>query len=370
MVAALAWSVAQCCATALGSDDRTEYCVVTKVLVVDDSITMRALFSRALDAHRDLAVVGAANGADEAREMIARLRPTVITLDVEMPGKNGLEFLEELMKTTPLRVVMLSGQTQKGSDISKQALDIGAVACFPKPQRVTPGEFDQFAESLCQAVLTAAKAPFDVPSAPAEDAPVDEWRDYMPDGRIIAIAGSMQAMDATIELLSVFPNFCPPTLVVLDMDEGVALPFAARLAEAIRPQVKMARHGAPLVSGTVLIAADPNRHVVIDRWPGGVVQFVESDPVNGARPSADRLFGSLAKARGQARAIMLQGVAHDGAAGLAVLCAAGGHAFGQSPEAAPIIHSARAACDRAITTLALPEAIARLALETAVANAA
>ena len=112
-----------------------------KVLIVDDSMTMRALFTNALERSKDLVVVGAANGADEARDMIAELRPDVLTLDVEMPGMTGIEFLEELMTSRPVPVVMLSTLTQKGADVSLRAIELGAVHCFPKPARATPDEF-------------------------------------------------------------------------------------------------------------------------------------------------------------------------------------------------------------------------------------
>ena len=105
--------------------------MAVKVLVVDDSITMRALFSSALERSGDLIVVGAAANADEARDMIVELKPDVVTLDIEMPGMNGIDFLEEIMTTKPMPVVMLSTLTQKGAEVTLKALEIGAVDCFP-----------------------------------------------------------------------------------------------------------------------------------------------------------------------------------------------------------------------------------------------
>ena len=104
-----------------------------RVLVVDDSAAMRALFSDILEQVRGVQVVGTANGAAEARDQIAELKPNVITLDVEMPGMSGIEFLEELMTTNPIPVVMLSSLTQVGTETSLKAYDLGAVECFPKP---------------------------------------------------------------------------------------------------------------------------------------------------------------------------------------------------------------------------------------------
>lgn len=151
---------------------------VTKVLVVDDSITMRALFSNALERSKDIVVVGAADGADEARAMIAELRPDVLTLDVEMPGMNGIDFLAELMETRPIPVVMLSTLTQKGADISLRAIELGAVDCFPKPQRATPDEFEKISAKLCKTVITAAKTNLAARKLPTTMAPVAAPGDY------------------------------------------------------------------------------------------------------------------------------------------------------------------------------------------------
>ncbi|WP_422247625.1 response regulator [Sphingobium sp.] len=130
----------------------------TKVLVVDDSTTMRALFSLTLERCKDLVVVGAAANADEAEQMIAELRPDVLTLDVEMPGRNGLEFLGDLMASRPMPVVMLSTLTQKGADVSLRALELGAVDCVPKPLQATQAEFDMrsrraWVNSICSSTM-------------------------------------------------------------------------------------------------------------------------------------------------------------------------------------------------------------------------
>ena len=341
-----------------------------KVLVVDDSITMRALFTNALETHKDLVVVGAADGADEAREMIERLHPNVITLDVEMPGKNGIEFLTELMETRPIPVVMLSTLTQKGADISLQAIEIGAVDCFPKPQKATPDEFHRIAGALCKTVLTAAKTNLAARKA-AKPAGAPDAVGYADDGRLVAITGGMGAMGAATALLAAYPDNCPPTLLVLNMDEGLAVPFASRLSKSIAPKVKLATDGETLEPGVVYVAADPNRHVVIDRWPGGSVRLIERDPVNGCRPSADLLFAALAKtAAAGARGIVLSGGGPDGAAGLAALRAAGGQTFGQSADTALVAESIVAATERGLTSSAPPALLGGLALQEGIANAA
>ena len=129
-----------------------------RVLIVDDSATMRALFSAVLDQAKDVRVVGAAANAAEAREQIAELKPNVVTLDVEMPGMSGIEFLEEIMANNPLPVVMLSSLTQSGTETSLKAYDLGAVECFPKPLKATPEQFAKTVGKLGKIVLAAANS--------------------------------------------------------------------------------------------------------------------------------------------------------------------------------------------------------------------
>ena len=344
--------------------------MAVKVLVVDDSMTMRALFTNALETSRELVVVGAADGAEEARQMIGSLYPDVVTLDVEMPGMSGIDFLSELMETRPIPVVMLSSLTQKGADISLKAIEIGAVDCFPKPAKATPDEFSKIAGKLCKTVLTAAKTNLAARGA-AKAQPVATPAGYVDDGRIIAISGGMGAMEATSEMLAAFPANCPPTLVVLQMDEGLAVPFASRLSRSIAPKVKLATDNEKLEPGTVYVAADPERHVVVDRWPHGNIRLIARDPVNGCRPSADLLFAALAKTGGaQVRGVMLSGGGNDGAAGIAALGAAGGHVFGQSSETALVHEAVAAAQARSALTLAGPGELATRVLEGNMANAA
>jgi len=344
--------------------------VATRVLIVDDSITMRALFTSALEGHKDLMVVGAANGADEARKMIKECYPDVLTLDVEMPGKNGIEFLEELMETRPMPVVMLSTLTQKGAEISIKAIELGAVDCFPKPQKTTPDEFQKIAGALCKTVLTAAKTNLSARRAPKKvAAPVATG--YVTDGRLIAIAGGMGAMEASVEMLSSFPAGCPPTLLVLEMDEGLAVPLASKLAQTIAPTVKLANDGEKLEVGTIYVAANPNRHVVIDRWPEGTIRLLDRDPLNGCRPSADLLFATLAKTAGaKAHCVVLSGGGNDGAAGIAAVAGAGGQVYGQSLETALVPEMITAACAKGLKQLAAPADLATFVLGVGLANAA
>jgi two-component system, chemotaxis family, protein-glutamate methylesterase/glutaminase len=327
-----------------------------KVLIVDDSITMRALFTHALERSKDLVVVGAAAGADDARAMIAELRPDVLTLDVEMPGMNGIDFLAEIMATRPMPVVMLSTLTQKGADVSLRALEIGAVDCFPKPQKATPDEFDKISGRLCKLVATAARSNVSARrAAPATPATPMADDGYRWDGSLVTVTAGMGGVEALSQMLAGFPASCPPVLIVHAMEDGLAVPFASKLNRSIAPTVKLAADGLPLDQGTVYLAADPRWHVAIDRWPEGRIRFVDREPVNGQRPSADLLFGVLAKAAGsKTAAVILSGAGNDGAAGMAMLKAAGARTYAQDAATALVHEAAAAAIARGGVAMQLP----------------
>jgi two-component system chemotaxis response regulator CheB len=308
----------------------------TRVLIVDDSVTMRALFTAALEKSGDIIELDSAANADEAREMIPELKPDVITLDVEMPGMNGIDFLAELMSTAPMPVIMLSTLTQKGADISLKAMELGAVDCFPKPKQASPEEFDKISDKLCKLVIAAGKSNVKAPEAkaPPPPPPADgfKWN-----GSIVAMAASTGGIDAYMQMLAGMPENCPPTIILLQMEEGLAPSFAAKLNSTIKPEVKLAEDGIKLEQGQVYVAADPHTHVVVDRWPGGSIRLLPRDPVKGFRPSADLLFAALAKtAGGQGIAAILTGMGDDGAMGMAAMKAAGARTFVQSKDTAMV----------------------------------
>ncbi len=328
----------------------------TRVLIVDDSVTMRALFTAALEKSGDIIVLDSAANADEAREMIPQLKPDVITLDIEMPGMNGIDFLAELMATNPMPVIMLSTLTQKGAEISIKALELGAVDCFPKPKQATQAEFDAISGKLCKLVIAAAKAklqPAADKPAPPPPPPADgfKWN-----GSVVAMAASTGGIEAYAELLAGMPENCPPTIILQQMEDGLAPGFGAKLERTIKPGVKLAEDGMKLEQGFVYVAADPGTHVVVDRWPGGSIRLLPRDPVKGFRPSADLLFAALAKTAGaQAIAAVLTGMGDDGAMGMAALKAAGARTFCQAKETALVSEAIDAvvARDPAITKLPL-----------------
>jgi len=340
-----------------------------KVLVVDDSITMRALFSSALERSDNLIVVGAAADADEAREMIAELQPDVVTLDIEMPGMNGIDFLEEIMTTKPMPIVMLSTLTQKGAEVTLKALEFGAVDCFPKPTKTTPEEFEKISGKLCKLVATAAKSKvkkYDPEAIAAAAAAAKQesseaqatTKTYKWNGSLVALSASTGGGPAVTELLSAWPADCPPTIVLQQLEEGLAEPFASRLNGAIAPEVKLVEDGMPLQPGHVYVLSQPDKHGLVDRWPGGAIRLVARDPVNGMRPSADLLLTTVAKAaRDKGVGVILSGAGTDGAAGMGAVKQMGGLTLCQDKESAMVFEASAAAIAKGAVSaqLSIPE---------------
>jgi two-component system chemotaxis response regulator CheB len=306
-----------------------------RVLIVDDSITMRAFFNSLLERNKQIDVVGTAANADEARKLIAERNPNVITLDIEMPGMSGLEFLDEVMKKKPIPVIMLSSLTQKGAEASFAALERGAIDCIPKP---TSANREEFAEKLCTLVLAAAngssragqhaKDELVQGGSPPPVAPVMafDWN-----GKVVTMSASTGGVDALLQLLPVFPADCPPMVINLQLGPELVAPLLRRLQTRCRASVIAAEDGRGLEPGLIQIAADPETHAVIDRWPDPVLRLIYSKPVNGARPSASLLFATAARTAGaNAVGVMLTGIGTDGAAGLKALHATGARTISQN----------------------------------------
>lgn len=295
----------------------------TKVLVVDDSLTMRALISGALERIPNVEVVGLANGAAEARELTERLRPDVMTLDVEMPGTSGLQYLAELMTTRPMPVIMFSTRTAAGADDTVEALRLGAIECFPKPKVAAPAELDKIIARLGKCIKAAKGATL---RAPAIVPSVVVMKDVDWNGRVIAIGCNSSSTKALFDTLGSFPATCPPTIVVQHLEGDVGMAMAEKLDQKIAPRVVMASDGMLLEQGTIYYAAPGDAHVVVDGYPLGRLRLLARDPVASARPSISVLFASLAKSAGaDGIGFLMTKDGEDGAAGLAALGTANGY---------------------------------------------
>ncbi len=304
----------------------------TRVLVVDDSRSMRQLIGAVLATAPDIEVIGEAADPIEAREAIKALNPDVVTLDVEMPKMNGIDFLEKLMRLRPTPVIMVSNLTGAGAEVTIRALEIGAVDCIAKPQ---PGDRSMF-DDLVAKVRTAADARVDHSPGHrreirAEPESGGRGRAYLSDGRLVAIGSSTGGVEALTALISAFPANCPPTVITQHMPPVFTKSFADRLNRLCAPTVTEATDGAPLLEGRVYIApGSPTHHLEIVGGSAPRCRLRASEPVNGHCPSVDVLFNSVAKIAGaHAVGVILTGMGRDGAKGLFAMRSAGAATLGQ-----------------------------------------
>ncbi|KQM13198.1 chemotaxis protein [Sphingomonas sp. Leaf24] len=303
--------------------------MTVRALIVDDSYSMQAIIRRKLQADPAIEVVGTAASADEARAQIKALDPDVVTLDIEMPGMSGLDFLDRLMRLRPTPVVMLSTLTAQGAEASLTALERGAFDCFDKNRLMAHNDHSGLdLADLVRAASQTRPAARVAPVAPV----VHERATYTPrPGSMIAIGASTGGVEALIELLSAFPANCPPTMIVQHMPATFTPSFAARLNRLCAPSVEEARPGAVLGIGKIYLAPGGERHMELagigDRRH---CRLLEGDKVNGHRPSVDRLFHSVARLAGRdATAAILTGMGSDGAEGMKAMRTAGAMTFGQ-----------------------------------------
>lgn len=323
-----------------------------RVLIVDDSITVRSLIRALLGRDPKVEVVGEAADPHEARAAIKALDPDVITLDVEMPKMNGLEFLDKIMRLRPTPVIMVSSQTSRGASAAIAALEMGAFDCVAKP---ASGEQDIFAELLAAKVKAAAGSRMRSLSnrgqGASQRAPaLAGGRTYRSDGRVVAIGASTGGVEALVAVLSQFPANCPPTVITQHMPATFTKTFAERLDRLSKPSVSEAVDGAPLTPGRVYLAPGGATHLQIEAASGLRCRLSTSDPVNGHRPSVDVLFHSIAKAVGaKALGVILTGMGRDGAEGLLAMRQAGASTLGQNESSCLIYGMPKAAFELGAT---------------------
>jgi two-component system chemotaxis response regulator CheB len=328
------------------------------VVVVDDSASMRMALNRILSADPDIEVVGLAPEPHTARGMIKDLNPDVVTLDVEMPGMDGLSFLEKIMRLRPMPVVMCSTLTARGTEVTIEALRLGAVDCIAKPSG-NPLEIAKDAEHLRTTVKAAARSRVRQSGSAAPSRPAaagSKFRDS-----VIAIGSSTGGVEALFAVIASLPTDCPPVLVVQHMPAGFTRGFAARLNSICAVNVVEAVDGTPIERGTVYIAPGGERHLELS--PGQMrVRLRAADLVGGHRPSVDVLFHSVARLGASAVGVILTGMGADGAEGLLAMRRAGARTLGQNQETCVVYGMPRAAfelgaVERQLGLSAMPEAI-------------
>ena len=234
-----------------------------RTLIVDDSATMRKLIAAALSADPEIEVVGFAADPLEAREVIKTVNPDVITLDVEMPNMNGLDFLERLMRLRPTPVVMVSTLTVRGAEATLQALELGAVDCVAKPQTGGAAAFERLAE-VVKAAAQARVRPRRRPRRRRDAADAA----FAPENRVVAIGSSTGGVEALLAVVEHLPANCAPTVITQHMPGTFTKSFAERMNRFCAAEVSEARNGDSLAPGKVYLAPGGESHLEVVRAGG------------------------------------------------------------------------------------------------------
>jgi len=298
-----------------------------RVLVVDDSKLIRDVLTAILNEQPDIEVVGAAADAFQARDMIKQLDPDVITLDVEMPKMNGLEFLDRLMRAKPTPVVMISTATERGSEVTFRALELGAVDFVTKPKLAEQAPED-YGDIIAEKVRAAKSARLKAPRTPEQDLAAVEatvppvMKRPVPRGvktsdSVIAVGASTGGTEAIREFLVAMHIDCPGIVIVQHMPENFTRMFAERLNGLCQITVKEAEHNDPIMPGHAYIAPG-GKHLWVKRDEGQLLCKLSTEPpMNLHRPSVDFLFRSCAKFLGaETVGVIMTGMGRDGAEGM------------------------------------------------------
>lgn len=311
-----------------------------RVLIVDDSATMRRIIRARLARDTRLIVVGEASDAFEARQQIKLLKPDVLTLDVEMPRMSGLDFLERLMRLHPLPVIMISTETHAGSAAALEALSLGAVDCVGKP---TNGDLLGAFENLADLLVAAADARLQSNRGTAQFSPSSgfAWN-----GHTVLIGSSTGGVTALEHILMSYPENCPPTLITQHMPESFLASFTRRLNSKTAPNVHLAQDGQQLQQGNVYIAPGGEHHLSVSTEGAVRCKLRSGAKVSGHRPSVDVLFRSAVPIARDVCAFILTGMGRDGADGLGALRAAGARCFAQDEATSVVFGMPRVALER------------------------
>ncbi len=319
-----------------------------RVLVVDDSALMRKLIPQMLAGDDSIDVVGTAMDGSFCLKKIEELKPNVVTLDLEMPGMNGIDTLKEIMRRQPVPVIVFSSHSTEGATVTMKALGLGAFDFVTKPKDAT-AHMAETARELIAKVKAAADCKLKprmilgLPQKPQKVAATTGAPT-----KLVAIGVSTGGPQALELVLSQLPGDFPGTIVVVQhMPDGFTDMFARRLDDVCPLRVKEAQSGDMLQPGRVLICPG-NRHLKVKRLPLGDIVVLSDEPrVNGHRPSVDVLLRSVAEEfRSNAVAVLMTGMGDDGAEGLGAVKKEGGMTIAQSEESCVVYGMPKAAIER------------------------
>ncbi len=320
-----------------------------RVLIVDDSALIRQMLTSILSSDPGIEVVGTAPEPKIARQKIKDLNPDVVTLDVEMPGMDGISFLEKIMRLRPMPVVMVSTLTQAGADTTLRALELGAVDFVGKPTSDVRHGMEERKAELIEKVKAAARArvrPLGqaLPATPTKPAAPKAAAVARPAGGLsrsglIVVGASTGGVEALRVFMGDLPGDLPPLMITQHMPARFTSSFAARLNQGSAVTVCEAKDGQALEPGKAYLAPG-GTHLRLARRNGALVCAVADGPnVSGHKPSVDALFHSVVE-HGSPRhtvAVMLTGMGRDGAEGMKALYDAGATTLGQD-EATSLVY--------------------------------
>lgn len=307
-----------------------------KVLCVDDSALIRSLMTEIINSHPDMEVVATAPDPLVARDLIKRYNPDVLTLDVEMPRMDGLDFLERLMRLRPMPVLMVSSLTERGSEITMRALELGAVDFVTKPKLGIRDGLIEYSDTIADKLRAASRARVRAANAAGAEAPPAAPMLRSPllsTEKLLIVGASTGGTEAIKEFLMPLPPDSPAVMIVQHMPAGFTKSFAHRLDGLCRIKVKEAEHGERVLPGHAYIAPG-DQHLLLARSGANYVAHLSQDPpVNRHRPSVDVLFDSAAVHAGKnAIGVILTGMGRDGARGMMRMREAGAYNLAQDEQ--------------------------------------
>lgn len=337
-----------------------------RVVVVDDSALVRGLLAEIIDRQGDMCCVGTAADPLLAREMIRNLNPDVITLDIEMPRMDGLDFLSRLMRLRPMPVVMVSTLTERGADVTLKALELGAVDFVSKPKIGVADGLRQLGQDITEKIRTAAKARVhrlaapvaaagQAGAAPSAAAPAVQSLGRLSTEKIIFIGASTGGTEATREVLVNLPADCPAVMITQHMPPGFTKSYAARLNGLSKIRVAEAVNGERVLPGHAYIAPG-GHHLSVERSGANYVARVQvGEPVNRHMPSVEVLFDSAARVVGRnALGVMLTGMGADGARAMKSMRDAGSYNLVQDETSCVVFGMPREAIAHGAANEVLP----------------
>jgi two-component system chemotaxis response regulator CheB len=312
-----------------------------KVLIIDDSALIRSVMRELIASQPDMEVVGVAPDPLVARELIKQTNPDVLTLDVEMPRMNGLEFLEKLMRLRPTPVVMVSTLTEQGSEVTLKALELGAVDFVAKPRLDVKDAMHSLEQELAEKIRAAARARVrrHAVAAGTPDTPRPLVGHILSTTEKVVFTGSSTGgTEALKEVLTRMPAESPAIMMAQHMPESFTKSFAARLDGLSAMTVKEAEHNERILPGHAYLAPGHSHLLVKKSGAYYYAELSQAEPVNRHRPSVDVLFESAARVVGQnAIAVMLTGMGKDGAGGMLAMRRAGAYTIAQD-EASCVVY--------------------------------